>query len=68
MTMSPAGAAPNSPPWRRRRDPRPVGGLGLIAADDLDGVAARYRPLSDGAGHVPGADDADVAHEVSCLG
>jgi hypothetical protein len=42
-----------------------VSGLGLIAADDLDGIAARYRQRADGAGHVPGADDADVAHEVS---
>ena len=44
-----------------------VSGLGLIAADDLDGVAARYRQRADGAGHVPGADDADAAHEVSRL-
>ena len=44
-----------------------VSGLGLIAADDLDGVAARYRQRADGAGHVPGADNADAAHEVSCL-
>ena len=40
-----------------------LSGLGLIAADDLDGVAARYRQRADGAGHVPGADDADAAHE-----
>ncbi|BCO55736.1 hypothetical protein MINTM005_09800 [Mycobacterium intracellulare] len=39
--------------------------LGLIAADDLDGVATGYRQLADGSGHVPGAYDADAAHEVS---
>src|SRR6476659_10191774 len=44
-----------------------VSGLGLIAADDLDGVAARYRQRADAASHVSGADDADAAHEVSCL-
>ncbi|MDT5118624.1 MAG: hypothetical protein QOE30_4363 [Mycobacterium sp.] len=38
----------------------------LIAADDLDGVAARYRQRADGAGHVNGADDADATYEVSC--
>src|SRR6202023_3214114 len=42
-----------------------VSGPGLIAAHDLDGVATRYRPRADGAGHVPGAEDADAAHEVS---
>src|SRR5229473_3329136 len=45
-----------------------VSGLGSIATHDLDGVAARYRPRADGTGHVPGADDADVAHEMSCPG
>ena len=44
-----------------------VSGLRLIAADDLDGVAARDRQRADAAGHVSGADDADAAHEVSCL-
>ena len=44
-----------------------VSGLGLIAADDLDSVAARHCQRADGAGHVPGADDADDAHEMSCL-
>jgi len=44
-----------------------LSGLGLIAADDLDGVAARHCQRADGAGHVPGSDDGDVAHEMSCL-
>src|SRR6202035_4636805 len=42
-------------------------GLGLIAAHDLDGVAARYRQRADGTGHVPRTDDGDVAHEVCSL-
>src|SRR3984957_1791872 len=44
-----------------------VSGLGLIAAHNLDGVAARYRQRADGAGHVPGADDADAAHDACSL-
>ena len=44
-----------------------VSGLGFIAADDLDGVAAGYCQRADGAGHVSGADDADIAHEMSFL-
>ena len=44
-----------------------LSGLGLIATDDLDGIASRDRQRADGAGHVPGADDADVAHEMSYL-
>ena len=67
MTTSPAGTA--APLFRRRAAAESLGqvsGLGLIAAHDLDSVAARYRPRADGAGHVPGADDADVAHEMSC--
>ncbi len=42
-------------------------GLGRVAADDLDCVAASERPVGQGAGHVPQADDADAAHDVSRL-
>jgi hypothetical protein len=42
-------------------------GLGLVAAHDFDGVAARYRQRADGTGHVPRTDDGDVAHEVCSL-
>ena len=67
MTMSPAGTAPNSPAVASAESLGEVSGLGLIAADDLDGVAACYRQRGDGAGHVAGADDADAAHELSYL-
>jgi hypothetical protein len=59
--------APLSRRGAAAESPGQVSGLGLIAAQDLDGVAARYRQRADGAGHVPGADDADAAHEVSRL-
>src|SRR3954471_12704883 len=39
-------------------------GLGLVAADDLDAVAAGERPARESAGHGPHADDADAAHEM----
>ena len=39
-------------------------GLGRVAADDLDGVAALDRAGGYGAGHAPQADDADAAHGV----
>ena len=39
-------------------------GLGRIAADELDGVAALDRAGAYGAGHAPQADDADAAHGV----
>ena len=42
-------------------------GLGLIAAHDLDGVAARYRERADGAGHVSGTYEGDAAHEMCSL-
>jgi len=41
--------------------------LGLIAAHDLDGVAARDRQRADGTGHVPRTDDGDIAHDVCSL-
>jgi hypothetical protein len=42
-------------------------GLGSIAADDLDRVAARECTAAQGAGHVPRPDDADPAHGVRSL-
>src|ERR1700688_4983888 len=68
MTMSPAGTAPNSPvvalpPRALARSAAFV----WMAAEALDGVAARHCQRADSAGHVPGADDADVAHEMSSL-
>ena len=37
-------------------------GLGLVAAGDLDGVAALDRAGGYGAGHAAQADEADAAH------
>jgi hypothetical protein len=37
-------------------------GLGLVAADDLDGIAALDRAGAYGVGHAPQTDDADTAH------
>jgi hypothetical protein len=40
-------------------------GFDRVAADDLDWVAASERPSCQRAGHVPGADDVDAAHEAT---
>jgi hypothetical protein len=42
-------------------------GLGRVAADDLDGVAALDRAGAYGAGHAPQADNADAAHDEYSL-
>ena len=66
-TMSPAGAAPADPDSGAAERGGQFLCFGRVAADDLDCVAACERPVGQGAGHVPQADDADAAHEVSRL-
>ena len=66
-TMSPAGSRRMSQPWPRRRARQPGLGLGRVAADELDGVAARDRASGYGAGHAPQTDETDAAHDEYSL-
>ena len=54
-----------APGARRRAAAQSLGqvvGLGLIAAHDLDGVAAGHSPGADRARHVARTDEGDAAH------